>query len=70
MAVPLPRLEQGVSVTGAPSMKLIGAFLKWVSDDVKKETQNELEASGLTFEQVSRGVMERARTWYLAEVRK
>lgn len=70
MAVPLPRLEQGVSLTGSPSMKSIGAFLKWVVADVQKETQAELAASGLTFEQVSRAVMERARNWYMAEAKK
>ncbi len=68
------RLEQGASATtpdGAAfryETKRIGAFLAWITNDVAKETRNELAASGLDAGQVRRAVIERARAWYLAKV--
>ena len=39
----------------------------WCVDDVEKECQDELEASGLTFEQVKKPLGIKARAWYLNE---
>lgn len=65
------RLDQGARAVGGDTptydMKVIGKFLDWVSKDVKKETAAELEASKLTWEQVSKVVTTQARQWYLAK---
>ena len=42
------------------------AFLEWVSLDVKKESTAELEAAGLTWEQVQKDVQNAARDWFKA----
>ena len=64
------RLEQGANAVVANfDTKLIGPFLKWVNVDVEKETQDELEASGLTFQQVTKALGAKARNWYLEKVK-
>lgn len=62
------RLEQGAG--GNYDMKSVAKFLTWISGDVQKETQDELEASGLTWDQVSKAITNKARAWYLAKARK
>lgn len=72
------RLEQGamavqpdpVVVQLAFDMKLIGKFIAWVVADVQKETQDELEASKLEWKQVQKPVGDRARAWYIEQVKK
>ena len=51
-------------------VKLMGKFIAWISNDVAKETQDELEASGLTMKQVQGPLTVKARTWYLAKAKK
>jgi hypothetical protein len=48
-------------------MRNIGNFLRWVAEDTKKESVAELEASGLTWDQVQKPVQDRARDWYRAK---
>jgi hypothetical protein len=60
------RLAQGVAAVGGRDRKLTGAFVAWISDDVRKESVAELEASGLTWAQVEKPVQQRARAWFLA----
>lgn len=69
------RLEQGVGAIAAAGslsfdMKLVGKFLAWIDADVQKETQDELEASGLEWKQVQKPIATRARTWYIAQAKK
>lgn len=59
------RLEQGVSAVGGRTPASTGAFVSWLSADVRKESVAELEASGLSWAQVERAVVTRARSWYL-----
>lgn len=59
------RLEQGAA--GSYEKKDLGKFLQWITADVQKETKNELEASGLTWEQVNKPLTTFARTWYLGK---
>jgi hypothetical protein len=61
------RLEQGAN--GIYDMKEVGKFLAWISNDVQKETQDELEASNLTWAQVSKAISNKARSWYLNKVK-
>jgi hypothetical protein len=58
------RVDQGVSVAGL-EMKNMGTFLKWMGEDVLKESADELEASGLTWDQVKAGVQKTAREKYM-----
>ena len=51
-------------------LKKVGAFIQWVSNDVKKETQDELTASGLTWDQVSKPLTAKARTWYINKAKQ
>lgn len=48
-------------------LKLMGKFMAWVSTDVQKETQDELEASGLDWKQVQKPLSDKARAWYMAK---
>jgi tRNA-binding EMAP/Myf-like protein len=60
------RLEQGFTeaVNRKADTKLIGTFLKWVSDDVEKESVAELEESNITWNDIRKQVMTYARCWY------
>jgi len=62
------RCEQGLTVIMKgehPDIKRIGEFIGWMSKDVEKESRVELEASGLTWKQVSSAVGAAARGWYM-----
>lgn len=61
------RLEQGAK--SIYDLKLTGNFVKWVCQDVQKETKDELLASSLTWDQVSKAVSEKARNWYLGKAK-
>lgn len=74
LVLPEARLEQGVTQTSTDGslsfdIKLTGSFVNWIMKDVEKETQDELEASGLTWEQVKKYINDRARKWYVAKTR-
>lgn len=59
------RLEQGVSEIGGVDIKNTGKFMGWVSKDVLKESESELEESKLQWTDVSKAVGNRARNWYI-----
>ena len=70
MFVTEARLEQGLAACGnSTEMKNVGPFLKWMSQDVLKESTDELEAAGLTWEQVQKGVQTVSRSWFIAQNR-
>lgn len=48
-------------------LKRVGEFIKWITADVQKETKDEMEAAGLTWEQVNKPLTTFARTWYLGK---
>ena len=50
-------------------MKNLGKFIAWISGDVQKETQDELEASGLTWKQIQKPLTDKAREWYKAKAK-
>lgn len=66
------RCRQGLTEAcgGEASTKNIGPFMAWLGADVKKESANELEASGLEWKQVSKAVNQRARDWFILEIEK
>lgn len=70
MMVTEARIEQGVSEAcgGTYEMRRMGPFIRWVADDVRKESVAELEAAGLAWEQVAKAVQGVARDWYKARV--
>lgn len=66
------RLEQGVRVVAGElnfDARNTGNFVKWICEDVKKETQDELEASKLEWKQVQKPLSEKARNWFLSQAR-
>lgn len=65
MTVTPARAEKGVAAVGGAELKNTGAFLKWMAQDVLKESKAELEASGLTWDQVQKAVGARARELFL-----
>jgi hypothetical protein len=66
MFVTEARLEQGLAaIGGSLEMKNVGAFLKWMNQDVLKESSAELEASNLTWEQVQKHVTVATRNWFI-----
>lgn len=64
------RLNQGAQECGGADMSNTSAFLKWVGQDVKSESVDELEAAGLTWKDVSKAVTSSARTWWIDFCRK
>lgn len=62
-----PRLMQGLTEVceGERNPKFTGKFITWITADVKKESEAELEASGLTWNQVEKAIQTRAREWFL-----
>ena len=68
------RMEQGVRLANDGElvfdMKKMGAYLKWISADVEKETKGELEASGLDARTATRACSDRARNWYIEQGKK
>ena len=64
------RLSQGLTELGitVPSTKDTGAFLKWFGNDVKSESADELEVSGLTWSDVSKKVSTNARNWFFGQL--
>lgn len=63
------RLQQGLAAVGERSPKKTGAFLAWIVADVQKESVAELEAAGLSWSQVEKGVQAKARAWFLSPSR-
>lgn len=66
------RLEQGFieGASGDLSMKQMGNFLKWVGNDVRDESKDELEVSGLKWNQVSRQVSASAKDWFVDKIKE
>ncbi|WP_198139203.1 RNA ligase family protein [Crocosphaera chwakensis] len=60
------RLQQAVTeaCNGEYDIKKMGQFLKWISMDINKESVAELEASKLTWNEVNKPLMNKARNWY------
>ncbi len=65
------RMAQAVAAIAMPiDTKNMGPFLKWVVEDIQKESVDELEASDLTWEKVQKGVQKEARNWFLKKSRE
>ncbi len=62
------RFEQGLeAVGGATEIKNIGPFIKWVAQDILKESVDELEASDLEWSDVEKSIQTTARNFYLVK---
>lgn len=65
------RLRQGVDELRekghAVAMESMGAYLKWIGNDVRTECAVELDGNGLTWQDVSRAVARRARDFFVSE---
>jgi hypothetical protein len=60
------RCEQGLSEVGGVALpEKTGDFMKWLGQDVKKESAVELSDMGLEWKDVSKHVGLAARTWWL-----
>jgi tRNA-binding EMAP/Myf-like protein len=70
MFVTEARLEQALKEGCEERLEssLIPDFLKWISQDIAVEGKVELEASGLTWKQVSKAISRRALSWYKAKI--
>lgn len=71
MVVTEARLEQGVREVAGDLVfehRYIGPFLKWMGQDVLKETVDELEASNLTWSQVVKNISNASRKWYIGKI--
>lgn len=60
-----PRLDQGLTAVGGLDIKNIGKFLKWMGQDILKESKAELEASNLEWSDVQSYVQTACRNWFL-----
>lgn len=71
MFVTEARLEQAISETcdGPLEMKDMAGFLRWMGQDVRKESDAELEASGLGWKQVGKPVTQAAKDWFIQRVK-
>jgi hypothetical protein len=66
--VTLDRLERGIEeVCGenTPDIRQTGEFVKWISNEVRREAQAELEAAGLKWKDVSKATVSAARQWWM-----
>jgi hypothetical protein len=65
------RCEQGLGVVcpDGIDIKKTGGFIGWVSKDVKRESETELEAAGLTWKQVGKAVSTASREWFMGRYR-
>ncbi len=64
------RLEQGLAAAcdGERDPMRTAAFLAWITEDVRKESVAELEASKLAWPQVEKAVQAAARAWFRGTV--
>jgi hypothetical protein len=64
------RMQQGLSELGIrePAASDTGAFLKWMGNDVKSESADELEVAGLTWNAVAKQVARAAKNWLFAQL--
>jgi hypothetical protein len=68
-AVTENRLRQGFSEVCANTADraLLGTFIKWVSNDVRKEEADTMEDNGLTMKDIGKGLSLRAKDWFFAQ---
>lgn len=71
-AVSTRRLEQAIDYLkemGKPlEIESMGTFLQWISNDILEEESDGIETLGLTKKEVTKGINERARKWFMDEV--
>ena len=67
-----PRCKQGLTVScgGIADTKNLGNFMRWIMNDIEKESKDDLEASSLDFKQVTPACQKIAREWFFAESKK
>ena len=72
MFVTIPRMEQAVSegCAGVIDPKTTGDFLKWMGQDIVKESKDELEESGLTWKDVNKSVTKKSLEWFKAQFKE
>lgn len=74
MVITPARLEQGVRAVSNGELvfeqKNIGQFLAWINKDVTKEAQAEIEAAGLNQRDAIQAACNKARGWYVTEMKK
>ena len=58
------RCLQGVQAVGGLDIRNVGAFLKWLGNDVIKESEDELEVSGMEWKDVAKSVNSKASAWF------
>ncbi len=65
------RCQQGIDegCNGTLDIKLTGKFIGWMCKDVFEESKNEVEESGYTWKQLTPGVVNAARGWFMKELR-
>jgi len=66
------RLRQGITELNLTdiSTKDTGSFLKWLGNDVRSESKDELEVAGLEWKSVAKHINRAARDWFFEEVSK
>lgn len=65
MFVTPARCEQGYQAIGGPATKqMVGQFIKWMGQDIKKESVAELEEAGLKWKDVSSAVTNAVKLWW------
>jgi hypothetical protein len=64
------RMQQGLTELGIsePSARDTGSFLKWIGNDIKSESADELEVAGLTWSAVAKEVARAAKSWFFAKL--
>lgn len=67
--LPDGRLHQGLEHVDQVEMECLGQYLKWINTDVLKEEQDTLEANHLTWKQVQRSITDKARMFFIAQIK-
>lgn len=69
MILPESRLIQGLQeIGGVADIRKTGEFLKWIGQDVLKESKRELESSGFSWKTVCKYMNPKAREWFMSKV--
>lgn len=67
----VPRFEQALTELAIDTdMKSMGKFLKWVNEDVIKESKDELEESELEWHSCARQITNKAKEWFMKQAKR
>jgi hypothetical protein len=62
------RLQQGLEQLDSLDMKQLGQYLKWIGQDIQKEELDTIEANGLEWKQIAKGINAKAKNFFIQQL--